>query len=506
MGLIARLRAAFRRPRRVARAPGFDAAQASRLTASLAAETEYINRTLRYQLRTLRARSRQLAMNNAYGKRFAQMVVDNIAGHTPFAMQAKVKKARGALDDAANKRIESAYRSWSKKGNADITGQWSLNALSRLIARTLSVDGEVFIRIYRGPQYGLHGYQLQIIDSDRIDDLKNKALPGGGAIHMGIEYDPVQRPVSYYVLKRKPAEWDRGYTRESERIPASEIMHLYVPEFAEQGRGVPWMYAALMELVHLGAFEEAAVVAARVGASQMGVIQSPDGGEKLVGDSETAQGNPQIDAEPGAFPMLPPGYEIAGWNPKYPDAAVGPFLKACLRGVAAGLGVAYHNLANDLEGVNYSSARIGELDERDAWMGLQNFVIEHLYQPLYEDWLRMQVLLGVLPFNMEQLERFYEVRFQGRRWPWVDPQKEIGANVMAINNLLKSRSRVVAESGEDFEDMIDELAAEQMLIEENDLSPAAPAAPAAPAPQPGDAGQQNEDSADGEAKPQTEDN
>lgn len=482
MTWLDRLRGLFRKPRPAARAPGFAAADTSRLTASLASESQYINTTLRYQLRMLRARSRQLCINNAYGKRFAQMVVDNIAGHTPFALQAKVKKARGSLDDVANKRIEAAWWSWSKKGNADITGMWSLNALSRLIMRTWAVDGEVFIRVYRGKQYGKHGFQLQILDSDRIDDLKNKSLPNGGAIHAGIEYDAVQRPVAYHVLRRKPSDWERGYVRESDRIPASEIMHLYLPEHAEQGRGVPWMYAAMMELTHLGAFEEAAVIAARVGASQMGFIQSPDGGASYTGDSKAVpSGNPVVDAEPGAFHFLPPDYEVSGWNPKYPDAAVAPFLKACLRGVSAGLGVAYHNLANDLEAVNYSSARIGELDERDSWVGLQNFAIEHLYQPMYEEWLQLQVITGNLPFNAETIERFHEVRFQGRRWPWVDPQKEISASIDAINNNLKSRTRVIAESGEDIEDVLDELAHEQEMLKERKLKAAAPAPAAQPA-------------------------
>ncbi len=478
MGILNALEKAART--RPARRTGFAAAESSRLTASLASETEFINRTLRYQLRTLRARSRQLSLNNAYGKKFAKMVVDNLCGPAPFILQAKVKTARGKLDDMANKRIEAAWKSWTRRGQCEITGLWSLNAVWKLIARIWAVDGEVVIRKYRGPEYGKHGFVLQIIDSDRLDDQKNKKLPGGGAIHMGIEYDAVQRPLAYHILRRKPAEWEHGYTREADRIPAREILHLYLPEHAEQGRGVPWMYAAMMELVHLGAFEEAAVIAARVGASQMGVIQSPDGGENLVGDSADAKGNPQIDAEPGTFPMLPPGYEIAGWNPKYPDAAVGPFLKSCLRGVAAGLDVAYHNLANDLESVNYSSGQIGEMGERDAWMGLQNFMIEHACQPIYDEWLEMQILTSQLQFEHGN-ERYLDVRFQGRRWTPIDPQKHITSNIEAINAGLKSRTRVVAETGEDFEDVVEELAQEQALLKQKNVSTATTPTPAKPA-------------------------
>lgn len=501
MTLLERLRGLFSKPRRSARANGFAAADTSRLAASLATESEHINRTLRHQLRLLRARSRQLCMNNAYGKKFAKMVVDNLCGPSPFILQAKVKTARGKTDDMANTRIEAGWKSWARKGQCEITEQWSLNAIWKLVARIWAVDGEVLIRKYRGPDYGKHGFRLQIIDSDRLDEQKNSKLSNGGAICMGIEYDAVQRPVAYHILKRKPSEWERGYTRETERIPAGEILHLYLPEHAEQGRGIPWMYAAMMELTHLGAFEEAAVIAARVGASQMGIIQSPDGGGQILGDAQTVNGNPVIDAEPGAFPMLPPGYEIAGWNPKYPDAAVGPFLKSCLRGIAAGLDVAYHNLANDLEGVNYSSAQIGEMGERDAWMGLQSFMIEHAVQPIYDEWLGMQILMGKLPFEHGN-ERYNDVRFQGRRWTPIDPKKHISSNIEAINARLKSRTRVVAELGEDFEDVIDELAAEELLLKDKNLTVADAATPAAPAKP---VKPNNEDDDDGKAETETDD-
>lgn len=459
----------------------FAGAELSRLTASLASETQMINNTLRYQLRILRARSRQVAMNNPYGKRFANMVVDNVCGPVPFRLQAKVKFNSGKLDTATNGKIETAWRGWGRVGNCEITGRMSWNAVQRLLTRSLSVDGEILARKHRGLDYGPYGYQLQILDADRLDDLKNERLPNGGAIHMGVEVDPYSRPVAYHILKRKPSSWVAGgYPRESERVPADDIIHIFVPEFPEQVRGVPWIYAALLNLVHIGAFAEAAVIAARIGASQMGFIESPDGGATLAASQgKDPKGNPQIVNEPGSFTTLPPGYKVgAGWDPKYPDAAVGPFLKACLRGVAVGVNVAYHNLSGDMEGVNYSSARIAELDERDGWMTIQSFVAEHLHEPLHCDWQRMQALTGRLPLDVSRLERYHDVYFQPRRWAWVDPMKEVGASIEAINARLKSRTRVIAEGGEDIEDVFDEIAEEEDLAEEKgvDLTPVKPKA------------------------------
>ncbi len=446
----------------------YAAAESSRLTASLANETEFINRSLRYELRTLRARSRQASQNNPYAKRFFQMVVDNVCGSTPFKLQAKTKFNSGKLDTTTNKRIEDAWRSWSRKGQCEITNRMSWGALQRLVVRTLAIDGEVLLRKYLGD--GKHGYQLQIIDADRLDEQKNESFPNGGAINMGIQMDSLSRPTAYHLLKRKPSTWERGYTREYDVIPANEIIHIYISDFAEQVRGIPWVYAALLNLVHLGAFEEAAVIAARVGASQMGVITSPDGGAQYEGDDKDEDGNPIIEAEPGTFPVLPPGYEINGWNPKYPDAAIEPFVKNCLRGVSAGMGVAYHNLANNLEGVNYSSARVGELSERDSWKVLQTHLTEHFHDGVYDDWLKMQILKTILPFDMGRIDKYKDILWQPRRWQWVDPKKETESNIAQIGAGIKSRTKIAAEQGDDIEDVFDDLVQEQTLASDLGLN------------------------------------
>lgn len=438
----------------------YQAADFSRLTADLASNSEFINNTLRYELRTLRARSRQAAMNNPHARRFFQMVVDNVCGPIPFRLQVKLKNNAGKLDSITNRKIEDAWRAWGKVGSCDVTGRFSWTTLQRLIIRGLAIDGEVLLRRVMDGKV----YRLQIIDVDRLNEQKNEKL-AVGAINLGIETDDAGRPVAYHLFKRKPSTWAGGVWRESERVPASDILHLFIPEFAEQARGVPWLYAALINLVNLGAFEEAAVIAARVGASQMGFITSPDGGSSLEIDGEDAAGNPMIEADPGQFPMLPPGYEVSGWNPKYPDAAIGPFIKALLRGVSSGLNVAYHNLSGDMEGVNYSSARIAELDERDSWMSLQNFVAEHLHQKVYEQWLEFSVASNALSLPSANTSRYVDVKWQPRRWTWVDPKGEVAANIDAINAKLKSRTQIIAEQGEDIEDVFEEIAEENALAE-----------------------------------------
>jgi len=52
-------------------------------------------------------------------------------------------------------------------------------------------------------------------------------------------------------------------------VPASDVFHLFVPERAEQLRGYTWLHAVLMRAQMLQGYEEAALVAARVGATRL---------------------------------------------------------------------------------------------------------------------------------------------------------------------------------------------------------------------------------------------
>ena len=150
---------------------------------------------------------------------------------------------------------------------------------------------------------------------------------------------------------------------------------------------------------------------------------------------------------------------------QHPNGAFGDFNKAVLRGVASGLGVSYNTLANDLEGVNYSSIRAGLLDEREEYKTHQSFIIDHLCRPVFFAWLEQALLTDTLQLPAEKMDKFNAAEFRGRRWQWVDPLKDVQANITSIEAGLKPRRQVVSEMGGDFEDVIDELAEDQGLIE-----------------------------------------
>ena len=123
-------------------------------------------------------------------------------------------------------------------------------------------------------------------------------------------------------------------------------------------------------------------------------------------------------------------------SPEHPTAAFNPFVERSLRLIASGMGVAYHELGNDLAGVNYSSGRLGVLEERDYFMELQNLMVDAICRPVYEDWIKAALLNGALdlPFDPERYTDVEAYEFIPRRWPWVDPLKDSQASTLDVQN------------------------------------------------------------------------
>jgi hypothetical protein len=121
-------------------------------------------------------------------------------------------------------------------------------------------------------------------------------------------------------------------------------------------------------------------------------------------------------------------------------------------------------------------------------MGLQDWFITSFVEPVYQEWLASALLRGDITFEVsgkslpaDKLGKFADASaFRGRRWRWVDPAKELDAYKGAVELGITSRTRIAAEQGDDFDDVLDELAQEDAALDEAGLKPAAPAAPMPP--------------------------
>ena len=342
--------------------------------------------------------------------------------------------------------------------------------LENMAVGALVESGEVFFRIVR-KKFGRSkvGLGLEIIESDLCDDdYTGKVLRKGNEWRMGIEVDKFGRPQRYAFLNRHPGDYyfKDNYNEEKHTIvPASDIIHLFLPERPAQNRGVPFFSAIMDDMHQLQGYESAAVIRARAGASLMGFISSSEG-ELEADDVENEQR--LTDFEAGVFKYLNPGEEITVPNISSPDSQYESFVRAKIRRFASGLGCSYETISRDFSETNYSSSRLSLLEDREHWKMLQTYFVENFHQRIFEEFLDAAVLAGVLKLPDYELnsDRYSTPKWQTRGWSWVDPKKEIEAFRLGEAAGYYTKAQIISMLGKDFDDNVEQIKAEQETLSE----------------------------------------
>jgi lambda family phage portal protein len=464
----------------------WDPTSSGRLFGDFAVSTGDADEEVRLRQVLERARSRALERNNPWAVRYFRLYTSNVFGPEgirliprvmTFVPKSAAKPATWIPDDAANEIIRDAWLRWGRFGQPTVDGRHSWPSLQRTLGVSCKRDGEAFAREYRGARFGEYGYQVQLLEADHCPTTLSRDLQNGNRLHMGIERNSLDRPVAYWLSLKHPGAYGglrllAGGLDRYVRVPADEIIHFYEPRRIGQSRGLPHLESGIASLHMLAGYEEAELVAARAASSKMGWIVSETGGE-YVGDGEAGPEGDGIDdgsipetLEPGVIGQLARDQKFEGFDPQHPTNAFVAFLKQMLRRFASVAGVGYNSLANDLEGVNFSSLRQGALAERDLWKDEQAMFIEAVAERMFDSWLEAALLgskLGSLP--IEKLDKFRGHRWQGRRWEWIDPVKEAQAAEIALDNCTTSISAIIQSQGREPREVFEEIAADQALAE-----------------------------------------
>ena len=500
-------------PRRTSPAPvrlgrrgqsGYAAASTSRLFGDWTTGTVTEDSLLRSQLIRMRNRSRDLARNEDYMRALLHAAKSNLIGPTGIALNMDIRDPfTDETDDAANDAIEAAWDQFSAPENFTTARRWARVQFEHNAIHHLVRDGEFLFRVHRGWGNPFR-FAVQPIAADYLDEEKNDVLTNGTVIRMGVERTATGEHVGYWIRTYNPGDtyW-AGKRSTSERFSAvhpepatgqmaGDIKHVYLENDFDVSRGLPWIHAGATRLKMLSGYEEAALEASRAAACKHEYfMQKPDSNGDYKGDAVDAEGNYLSDMEPGTKEVLPVGMEPYVVDPKYPHNEHKGFITATLGGVAAGLGLSAMTLTGDLSQANYSSMRAGLLPERDLWRLLQGWFILNVELPIFRDWLEFALLAGAIrlpngtALPAGKFEKFNRPIFAGRRWGWVDPEKDQRANVLSLENKLISRTQIVSEQGNDLEDTWRTLQREEKMavkygIELEAPEPAAP--PASPQP------------------------
>lgn len=390
---------------------------------------------------------------NPYAKRALNLKVSNIVGPRGIFLKAQFRDEMDNNLSEINRELEREHRIWGQKGSCETTGRWSFRDCQALLLRTLIREGEAIARHVRGWD-NEHGYAVQLISPHRLDPSLNKELSNGNRIILGIELNEWDRPVAYYFtapVKGKILMAGKRY----DRIDAKDIMHFFLPLEIERTRGSSEFLVVDGRMKLLNGFEEASVMAARIGAMKLAFLEKKDAPQNgYTGDDDEEDEELIMSPEPGEIPKLPDGYTVKEVDWDYPNNEFSDFRKAQLRGVSSGLDVNYNELTMDYEGVNYTSLRAASISDRDNYESLQIFMKENFCMPTYREWLRMAVLKNVFKkVTIDNWRDFLLAGWQARRWKWVDPYKEAKGYEVLKTLQVMSEDDIASEIGNDLEDV-----------------------------------------------------
>ncbi len=400
------------------------------------------NNALSGSLSQLRSRSRDLFRNNPWVANGFRSLASNLVGCgiTP----------RWILDDAELKKsIQQKWFEWTN--DADFDGQTDFYGLQMLVAQTLMQSGEVLIRIVPGTlqDKAIVPLTLQVLEPDFLVDDYDRVLDNGNKLQMGIEFNPRGKRVAYHLHKSHPGEANLNQVN-TIRVPAQNILHIYRIDRPGQLRGAPWVSSVLLKLRELDQYEDAELVRKKTAALFAGFITEP-------GDfNPQGERSDEIGLEPGMLKHLAPGESIEFSQPSDVGGSYEVWIKQQLRGVAAGMGVTYEQLTGDLTGVNYSSIRAGLIEFRRQVECLQHhLIVQQLCQPITNRWIHLAVLSGAIsiPDYINNPRKYQRVEWQPPGWDWVDPLKDIKAEILAMQHNLKARQDIIAKYGMDAEEV-----------------------------------------------------
>lgn len=451
---------------RWASTPAYDAVGTHRRVRGWQPDASAINSLLAGAGDELRNKSRDMDRRNAWARNAADSFTANAIGSGIVPQ---------SLHPNATVRtiIHEAWKAWTDE--ADAAGLTDFYGLQSQACNESQIGGEVFARLRpRRTSDGLTvPLQIQLLQAEHCPLWKNDQYGTGFYVRQGIEFNAINRRVGYWLYREHPFERYQQFNNDLRRVPAEEILHLFKPRVAGQQRGEPWLTPVLALLYDLEKYDSAELIRKQIAAMMAFFIEDSDPGNPLFPkEADDDDGVPIAGIEPGSAITLPSGKTVKISEPTDVGGMYVQYMKAQLRKLAAGLGVTYEQLSGDLEGVNYSSIRAGLLEFRRRCEAFQHQVMVFQFcRPVWRVWMEAAALAGVIDFADYQKNKrdYLAVEWRPQAWPWVDPLKDIEAEILAIDNLLKSRSAAIKETGYDREQVDQEIAADMESEKRNGL-------------------------------------
>ncbi len=407
---------------------------------------------------TVARRARDAVRNDPYASRIVDLWTGNAVG-------------AGITTRWPDQRHANAWRHWAESSACDAEGRLDLYGLQALAMRAVVESGECFVRCLMVPPSPANpiGLRLQILEADHLDTARNGMVEGAPTIQ-GIALGEAGAPIGYWLHRVHPgAAWLLpGAGMASDRIPASDVLHLYRKRRPGQLRDVSWLAPVLLRLRDLGDYEAALLMKAKIEACLAAVV-TEEGDEALTGAASgllrDAQGRAVESFEPGMILYRRGMGSVEVVNPSG-GGSHAAFARRALEAAAVGAGLTYDQVSGDLTQANYSSLRAGKIEFRRLCEQVQyGMLIPMLVRPIADRFHAQGALLGLwgaeMPDGVSHVPPAHEM---------IDPLKDTTALIAQVRAGFVPQPEAAGAFGYDFRQAVEMIREANALLDEAGIS------------------------------------
>lgn len=415
---------------------------------------------------TIRDRIYGLERNNAIMdnaiRSFVNGVLPTEIAVEPFATRRRDAVPGDAINRAWNDPIQALWERWAL-GACDFSG-WVSHAetfamLQRKVVRSVYTDSEIFVvRRRRSGALGLPALQVELIESDRLGyGMATTGAYSTGDQRPGVEYDANGRPAFYNFTR---ATSFRGAATEVDRVPARDVLHIFLPHRPGAQAGKLSLASCLMAFFHTGNVVQSEIQALDYLTRIAGVVTGDDSVGEEDGGTDSAGDSFQLaNTEAATIYRTSAQGNFTAFKVDRPAAGFDKTIEVFLRFIAAGSGVPFSILAANYTGLSYTVSRA----EMMSWEPMlrvwqQDILVAQFVSRVYDWFIDAVIMEGIVPvpFGLS-VEEIKAVRYKRPRRDYIDPQTEVQADILQCQAGFASPQEICAARGKDFYKIVEEI-------------------------------------------------
>lgn len=370
--------------------------------------------------------SRNIAISSPSIYGYLQLMEGEIYGDKGFILDLDTP------NENFNAKIERLWKEWEE--DCDSLGGYDFKDFERFVLLHYLRDGECFVYIVENEE----GIKLQIIPPENIDFNYNDTL-----IKKGIEFDKSQQVIAYHVLL------DENDKRKRTRIQASDMIHIKRVFQSSQVRGISHLMPVVYKVMQSDKYIESVIAQANI-ASRLSLIATPKEDTEFSASMGDLQEQKEVESktleiEDGRIITMSDNYKIEPLNINH-NPNINAFMLSIDRQIAKSLGISYASYTGDLSSVNFSSSRIGVVQERRLFRRIQKLISRKFHSKIYQRFIKNLALRGqISPKEATLALKDYNFKTQG--WEYVDPEKEMKALQLQLALGIKTPKEALADRG-----------------------------------------------------------